>query len=195
MKFRFCILLSTVFCLLTSLPSSAATRTVAPGASITDQVRLAAAGDIIIISDGRRIENVSLAGKSDLILQAANPGKSIIAGRVTGGSKITLKDLVVENASAGYQAGAVQLGDGSLITGCIIRNNESAGVFLSSNSILQNSQVLDNGYLGVISWPDVACVNVTIRNNVVARNNRGWPGGKPSWADYKTTGMTSALGF
>jgi hypothetical protein len=178
--------------------SPAATRAVDPGQSITDQIRLAGPGDTVLISDGRRVENVNLAGKTDITLRAANPLKSIVAGRITGGQRITLDGLIIENASAGYQQGAVQLGDGSLIRGCIVRNNESAGVFLASNSILEFSDITANGYLGVLSWPDKACVNVTIRNCLIASNNRGWGSATrtPAWADYSHPIMNGGrLGF
>src|SRR5690242_12339069 len=125
-----------------------------PGPDLQSTITKASPGDTIVLADGTYSGGANFEGKLNLTVAAANIGKAILeGGQVLGGTRITLKGVVVQKVVTGIGSGAVMVGSGWRLEDVVIQDNETIGLDIHEAQEFTALRVkcLHNGTIGISS--------------------------------------------
>jgi parallel beta-helix repeat protein len=121
-------------------------------------------------------DGMTFAGEAGAILDGDNTTVKAFSGTA---SRVTIRNLVVQNYNTPLQAGAIQ-GDWTaslhwLVEYCEIRTNHAAGLYATDSMIARNNYIHHNGQIGILGKGNGALFT----GNEVSYNNTG--GNDPDW--------------
>ena len=155
--------------------------------TIQEGIDAASDGFTIFVDDGIYPENLTISGK-DIILQSINGAENCIIDAFSDDSVVIIQDsddseirgFTIQNGSASYGGGGININGSPLVEECIIQNNSATrggGIFITGSPIIENNIVQNNTVTvaggGIISYGGEMIIN----NNLISQNHSDAYGG------------------
>jgi len=155
--------------------------------TIQEGIDAASDGFIIFVDDGIYPENLTISGKN-IILQSINGAGNCIIDAFSDDSVINIQDsdnseirgFTIQNGSAAYGGGGINISGSPLIEDCIIWNNiatRGGGIYVTGNPTIRNNIIQNNAVTvaggGIVSYSG----EMILENNLITQNHSDIYGG------------------
>ncbi len=155
--------------------------------TIQQGIDAASDGFTVFVDNGTYQENLVINDK-DIILQSINGAQNcIIDGgsndsviKIQNSDNLVINGFTIQNGSASYGGGGININGSPLIKECIIQNNSATrggGIYITGSPIIENNVVQNNTVTvaggGIISYEG----GMVIKNNLISQNHSDIYGG------------------